>query len=133
MRDYTPHPKMYMIEKNRYHELKSFCRQYPVWKMEVANCYGLTGVKLNGIPVRGVSNPTANAAERAIALQEKIDLVDRVCKMTDEYLSEYIKLNVTRGESYDVMEIKGKAPHVSKSVFYEARTKFFWLLDKEKE
>lgn len=133
MRDYTPHSKRYIIEKNRYHELKSFCRQYHTWKSEVANCYGLSGVRFNGVPVRGISNPTANAAERAMALQDKIDLVDRVCKETDEYLCEFIKWNVTRGISYEIMERQGIAPHVSKSVFYEARMRFFWLLDKEKE
>ena len=133
MRDYTPHSKRYIIEKNRYHELKSFCRQYHTWKKKDANYQGLSGVKFNGVPVRGISNPTANAAERAMALQDKIDLVDRVCKETDEYLCEFIKWNVTRGISYEIMERQGIAPHVSKSVFYEARMRFFWLLDKEKE
>ena len=38
-----------------------------------------------------------------------------------------------RFTTYEIMERQGIAPHVSKSVFYEARMRFFWLLDKEKE
>ena len=132
MREYTPVSRQYKIEKNRYHELKSFCRQYRLWKTEVSNCYGLSGVRYNGVPSKGVSDPTSKAAERAMLLQDKIDLVERTCKEADPILWRHILINVTEGVSYDMFEVRGARPLASKTVFYEARAKFFWLLDKNK-
>lgn len=133
MREYVIRSKEYSIERNRYHELKSFCRQYRLWKVEVGNCYGLTGVRYNGVPSKGVSDPTARAAERAMALQAKIDMVEACAKKADPVIWHSILLNVTEGLSYDIMCRQGRAPLCGINQFYEARRKFFWLLDKEKE
>ena len=131
MRNY--YPSSYKIERNRYYELKSFCRQYRKWKTELGNCYGLTGIKLNGLAFKGVSNPTANAAERAMLLQDKVDMVEKTCKEADPLIWEELLLNVTEGLSYDMILARGRPIHVGKSAFYDARMRFFWLLDQKRE
>lgn len=133
MRNYVIHSKEYTIERNRYHELKSFCRQYRLWKVEAGNCYGLSGVRYNGVPSKGVSDPTARAAERAMSLQSKIDMVEKCAMNADPVNWQHILWNVTEGLSYDILCRQGRAPLCGINQFYEARRKFFWLLDKEKD
>lgn len=133
MRNYYPYSNAYKIERHRYYELKAFCRQYRQWKTELGNCYGLTGVKFNGIAFRGVSDPTARAAERAMYLQDKVDMVEESCREADPLIWKELLLNVVDGLSYEMMQKRGIQPPVSKTIFYDARMKFFWILDQKRQ
>lgn len=138
MRNYYPkRSEQWTISRERYAELRSFCLQYPRWKVELTDTAFISSPKLDGMP-RGsdVSDPTARAAERRDILLRKIELVDRCAKAPENGAwFKALILNVCNGMGYEA--IRDLYPETLKTnfkfKFFDARRAFFILLDKEKE
>jgi hypothetical protein len=136
MRDYIPKSEKYYLASYRYLELKAFCRQYRSWHEGLRACYGFKG---NGFGLNSAirpsehSDPTERAVELAEKYRNKIAMVDKAAKEADAVLAPYIILNATQGLSFDRLDSYGKRPPCGKNQFYEARQKFFWLLDQVRE
>ena len=118
----------YWIEKHRYYELKHFCLQYPIWK-EIRN--SLTGLRRNSIDFAikssDISDPTSKTVEDILYYSERIEMVEKAAKETDNVIGYYILKGVTEGLSYEVMNAKEVLP-CSKDAYYELYRKFFWIL-----
>ena len=135
MREYIPRAEKYYLQSYRYLELKAFCRQYQSWQVGLRSCYGFKANNFDSSPIKGSehSDPTERAVEMAEKYRLKIDMVELAARQADESLASYILLNVTQGLGFDSLERMGKRPPCGVNQFYEARQKFFWILDQLKE
>lgn len=131
MRDYIPKDE-YDIGKYRYKELLNYCRQYPEWKRQIADCYGLRPTTPKGSRTGGISDPTERAVEKAERVREKMKLIEQAAIAADDVLYPYIIENVSTGLSYEIMMANGKKPPCGINQFYDLRRKFFWFLDNMK-
>lgn len=124
----------YWIEKHRYYELKHFCLQYPLWK-RVYN--SIDGFSKNPSYIVSFSknysfgDPVFKSAELRMFYFERIDMVERVAKETDESLSYYILKGVTEGMSYSHLKASLNIP-CGKDTYYDLYRRFFWLLSRER-
>ena len=121
----------YWIEKHRYYELKHFCLQYPIWIDAYNSLDGLSkkpDFRLSS-KTNSVSNPTSKCVESMEYYREKIDMLKEAANRTDEVLACYILEGVTKGISYDMLQLRHSIP-CSKSMYYELYRKFFWILNK---
>jgi hypothetical protein len=124
----------YWIEKHRYYELKHFCLQYPIWKKNYIFLNGLSSKNtdlLKPVVSNDISDPTAKYAIARAYYSNRIDMLENVAKMTDQFLGEYILQGVTEGWSYDILKARLEIP-CCKDTYYELYRRFFWLLNKER-
>ena len=133
-------PKMseknkYYIDKHRYYELKHFCLQYNEWKKAYANCNesiifasNIERTSSSNLP----SDLTAKYAMKRAQYGEKIKLIERIVKETDEYLYPYILKAVTEGLSYTYLKARLEIP-CGRDMYYDRYRKFFWLLSEERD
>ena len=125
--------KEFKLEHHRMMELKHFCRQYKIWK---DYCDAIDGFpKLNfsqGEHSGKVSNPTVTAVERREEYLEKIALIDKACKLSDERLERYLLIAVTEGVSYYGLRCHF-GMQACKREYHEAYAKFFYILDKTRK
>lgn len=124
------------ISGKRYKELCGFCEQYPEWKQELANiAYPMFSHADDGMPHnpnQGTSDTTGRIAVKSAMLRNNVDLVERVAKQASTEFWQYIIKSVC----YEVpvtylISVDGLA--MSRSVFYELRRYFFYLLDQNKD
>jgi len=125
----------YYISKHRHYELKHFCLQYPYWK-ETHKTFEDASYPMSMIDSVRTSNlpgdPTAKRAMLKAYYSERIDLIERTAKATDEYLHRYILKAVTEGLSYTYLKTKLGIP-CSKDLYYDRYRRFFWLLDNSRK
>lgn len=123
----------YWISKDRYYELLHFCRQYDSWKEELKmiNENVIRPIIFENVKVKNceVADNTAKMGMKAVELDEKIRMVDKICLEADPFLNEYIWLAVTRGVSFNSLKTKYQMP-AGRNLFYDRYRKFFWLLDQ---
>ena len=77
----------YWIEKHRYYELKHFCLQYPIWKKARSALDGFSKMPINSIPISKtnlISSPTEKCAEARLFYSDRIDMVEKIAKETDD-------------------------------------------------
>ncbi len=130
----------YFVEKERYYELKHFCKQYKRWEDIVSDqnihYAGYWDSELAGGADKKaiyISKPT----EREVELREKclknIKLLD-VCAeaASNSTFAYYILLGVTQGLSYDTLKTKYDMP-CSRDYYYSRYRKFFWILDAARD
>ena len=125
----------YYINRERYYELKHFCRQYPIWKKAYASLDGLSrrpnDLKLFN-KVHQISDPTARCAEARAHYSAKIDMVEKCAKEASPVLYKYLMSYVTNGDAYSVLKMRDNIP-CCKDTFYDVARKFFWLLNKVRD
>ncbi len=125
----------YYIERERYYELKHFCRQYPIWKKAYLALDGLSrrpgDLELFSKPGQ-TSDPTVRCVEAREAYSKKMEMVEQCAREADPQLFKYIMSYVTRGDCYSVLKMRDHIP-CSKDVFYDTARKFFWLLNKVRD
>lgn len=119
----------YGISKYAYRELKNFCLQYGEKKQKLAAIRGLSAITYEDTP-RGTStgNPTQSKAERADKLEADIKLIEQTAIEADAGVYQSLIINVTNEDMpYEYLPVA-----CGRRQFYEARRKFFFLLDKYK-
>lgn len=63
---------------------------------------------------------------------ERMTLVEKAAKETDEYLWEHILKAVTEGLSYECLRARTNIP-CCKDTYYDLYRRFFWLLNKHRK
>lgn len=125
----------YYIDKHRYYELKHFCLQYGEWKKSYALC-NESIVFTSNLDRTSSSNTasdlTAKYALKRVHYGDKIKLIERIVKATDEYLYPYILKAVTEGLSYTYLKTKLEIP-CSRDMYYDRYRRFFWLLSQARD
>lgn len=125
----------YWIEKHRYYELKHFCLQYPIWKKIYSSLGGIASPSINSVRKSKVDSSNDQTSKYAIEktyYSNRMNMLERVARMTDTVLAEYILSGVTEGWSYDILKTRLEIP-CGKDKYYELYRKFFWLLDQERQ
>ena len=120
----------YWISKNRHYELKYFCLQYPEWKFGYRNADGYSEVASKSDD--GLSDRTAEHGLLRVKYIDKIQLIERIAKETDEFLSSYILRAVTEGLSFTYLKTKLSMP-CGRDMYYARYRKFFYLLSKARD
>lgn len=125
----------YWISKHRHYELKHFCLQYPLWK-KAYNIYSQQSIQSSTterIPSTNIpSDPTAKQAVNKTYYLERIDLVERVAKETDEFLHSYILRAVTEELPFTYLKTKLEIP-CGRDMYYDRYRRFFWLLSQARK
>ena len=125
----------YGITSKRYKELCGFCEQYPDWKafLETNKDTVRSGAS-DGMPyskTNSISDQSAELAIKRVAIQEKVDLIEKTAKEADPDLWEYIIKSVCYEQPFWYIRDIMRAP-ISHNSFYGKRKYFFFLLDKRK-
>lgn len=122
----------YWISKYKYYELKYFCLQYPEWK-KVYECLDDTRLPSSHIFTNGtdVNKPTEDIAIAKSLYLDKIKMVEKAAKETDELLSDYILKAVTQDLSFVYLDTVLNIP-CSRGTYYDRYRKFFWILSKKR-
>lgn len=125
----------YWIDKHRHYELKHFCLQYPTWKKKYAEFENpeMSLSMIERIPTSNLpGDPTARRAILKAMYAEKIDLIEKTARETDQYLCEYIVKAVTEELSYTYLKSRLDIP-CSRNTYYDRYRRFFWLLSNSRK
>lgn len=125
----------YWIEKHRYYELRHFCLQYKTWKEFYSKLDGFqknSGFKYDICNGGELSDPTYTAVEQREYYGERIEMLKKAAKETDEVIGDYILKAVTQNLSYEHLRARYSIP-CCKNTYYELYRKFFWLLDQARK
>lgn len=125
----------YHIDKHRHYELKHFCLQYPDWKRTYAEIDGINSIvsSFDRMPSSNLpGDPTAKKAIAKARLTERIDMIEKIAKETDECLQDYILKGVTEGLSYTYLKSRLNIP-CGRDMYYDRYRRFFWLLSKARD
>lgn len=118
----------YGISKERYLELKHFCKRYAEMRLEIVSARGLDAVSNDGLPHgNGKADPTARKADRALKLSTDVRIIEDAAREADPLNWCALLKNVTEGTAYEYQPV-----YCGRRQFYESRRKFFWILDKKK-
>ena len=123
------------ISKHRYYELKHFCLQYAEWKEALHILDGWQRIPEKLVVVdfkkKGPSNPTEKIAEARAFCSKRIELIDNVLSTVNPSLAPYVKMGVTEGLPYDILQARG-CP-CGKDMYYAEYRYFFWRLSIERQ
>lgn len=125
----------YWIEKHRYYELKHFCLQYPTWRRKYNSLISYPSSWPQPIPptkTNVISDPVTKHIDERLFYANRMDMLERVAKETDEELACYILKAITEGISYDHLRARSDIP-CCKDTYYELYRRFFWLLSEERQ
>lgn len=123
----------YWIDKHRHYELKHFCLQYPEWKRIYSESPVTPVSKLHETPAHDISgDPTEKQAISRARYLERINLIERTARDSDNELHNYILKAVTEGLSYTHFKSKFDIP-CGKDLYYDRYRRFFWLLDNSRD
>lgn len=116
-----------------YRELYHFCMQYPEWKEKIKAAQDARPQRITDTPRGGcVSSPTERAAEKVMALTEKIKLIqDTVKESAPPEAQKGLLLNVTRDVSFVTLYARHEF-YIPQHTFLDYRRKFFYNLAKKK-
>lgn len=126
--------KKYEISKHRFYELYHLCLQYQEWKDELK--YNLTtqgSSPADGMPKGNKVrfDQMEKMAIKRAELEHKCRMIEEAAEEADPVLKDYILKAVTNeGISYNYLEQKMNIP-CGKTMFYDRRRKFFWILSKK--
>lgn len=125
----------YWIEKHRYYELKHFCLQYPSWRRKYNSLIPCPSGFPKLVPpakTNAISDPVTMHIDERLFYADRMAMLERVAKETDEKLASYILKAITEGISYDHMRARTDIP-CCKDTYYDLYRRFFWLLSKERQ
>ena len=105
--------KRYGVSKNRYRELKYFCRQYGEKKKRLRDLSG-----------KGFLPADGDAAEERERLREELALLEE----TDREVSSYLLKAVTEDRSFYSLGVP-----MSSAAFYKRKQAFFGRLDEKRK
>ena len=125
----------YWIEKHRYYELKHFCLQYPTWRRKYNSLINYPSGWPQPVPPSKTNvfvDPVTKHLEERLYYSDRMEMLERVAKKTDEKLASYILKAITEGISYDHLKARTDIP-CCKDTYYELYRRFFWLLSNERQ
>ena len=109
------------ISKNRYYELRYFCRQYHEWVKEKNEMK----IFPDGDFSQNLSDPTGETATKLAVLSYKIDAVDKCIDEVAPEIGDWLKESVTNGKGYNnLVDVP-----CSKEYFYVRYKAFFSRLN----
>jgi len=123
------------IDRERFLELKHFCRQYDIWKKmyRLIDSGSLPVIDPGAIRSGDIPDPTSKAALACLYYKDRMELVERTVKDCGGDLYTYIFDGVTKGLSYEELEGKyGRVP-CSRDTYYDRYRKFFVLLHQRRK
>lgn len=115
------------ISKHRYYELKHFCYQYHEWEKRKSELKIFPGGNFR----EKVSDPTGDIAVKLAGLDYKIETVDKCLEETAPEISEWLKMCVVDGKSYNVLVSYGVP--CGKEYFYDRYRAFFSRINQTLE
>ena len=122
----------YYIDKHRYYELKHFCLQYKEWKKayEACNEAIIFASTVDRMPSGNTtSDLTAKYALKKAQYAERIKLIEKAAKESDDFLHPYILKAVTEGLSYTYLKTRLEIP-CGRDMYYDRYRRFFWILSE---
>lgn len=123
---------LYWIPRHRYRELKNWCMQYHEWEEEYSACVYLTSKIPRGEKSSNVSDPTSKMAVHMRELKKKMDLIENICKEVAPRYAMTLLVSIINGTMYDTcVTINPALP--SRSEWYKARRKFFYILSQKRD
>lgn len=125
----------YWIEKHRYYELKHFCLQYPTWRRKYNSLISYPSSWPQLVPptkTNVINDSVTKHIDERLFYANRMEMLERVAKETDEELARYILKAITEGISYDHMRARSDIP-CCKDTYYELYRRFFWLLSIERQ
>lgn len=118
----------YFISREKYYELKHFCRQYDEW---IKTLHEISPKITSGYKEYCAESSSSRPVEELVAiveaLQDKINLVDKTLFETDPNLAKWLKMTVTHGATYENLKLMHNIPY-GRDDFYNHYRKFFYLL-----
>ena len=109
--------KRYGVSKNRYRELKYFCRQYGEKKKRLRDLSG-----------KGFLPADTDAAEEKERLRAELALLEETAEETDREVSSYLLKAVTEDGSFYSLGVP-----MSSAAFYKRKQEFFRRLDEKRK
>lgn len=125
--------KKYSLSKYRFRELFYFCQQYQEWQEELKQLTDTVKcIEISDMPkAANNADQTSDLVLKRVELQNKIELVENTAEETSKELKPYIIKAVTNySVSYTYLRQRMGIP-CGKNMYYEARKKFYWLLDRK--
>lgn len=126
---------VHYIPKHRYYELKHFCLQYPEWERALDILDGWQRMPENLTVVdfkkKEPANPVEKIATARVFYSNRVKLIDDVLSTVNPSLSKYVKLGVTEGLPYEVLQARG-CP-CGRDMYYAEYRYFFWRLSIERQ
>lgn len=120
----------YWIEKHRYYELKHFCMQYRIWvdaRLHIRRFS--TGSLIKISHDKNDESILEKAMNQVLYYTERIDMVEKCAKETNEELSKALILGVSTGMTFEKIRLLTKI-NCSRDEYYENYRKFFYILNK---
>lgn len=120
----------YYITKERYLELKHFCRQYRQWGKDLAELsLALTSHDYRKPKGYVKTDPVAELVVRRQLLQSLVDMVRHAAIEAGGDYWRYILITVTEGRGYISLTMNDGL-QLPRDTYYILIRKFYWLLDK---
>lgn len=130
MKNEISEKNQYYIPKERYLELKHFCRQYPNWTDELWNLCLTKGPQIEaGRRQTEYGDPVPEIVMKVDALDRKISMVTKAATDAAPDYWGYILASVTEGKSYTYLTMRDDL-RCPRDTYYILIRKFYWLLDK---
>lgn len=123
----------YRISKEKYYELKHFCKQYDEWRRYCDTVFPRM-ISAYGVDVPGGTSerPIEEACLKLEKYKEYMSLVDlNLIDAAGPIIAKYLKLTVTQGYSYDALAAAERIP-CGRELYYKYYREFFYLLAKER-
>lgn len=123
----------FYIPKERYLELKHFCRQYKSWGAQLFQAGQISPHSAHYIwysrDYSKHADPVPEAAIKQLEIQDKIDMITNAAKEAGGDYWRYILITVTEGRGYISLTMNDGLK-LSRDNYYILIRKFYWLLDK---
>ena len=121
----------YYIPKEDYLTAIHYSLRYPLWLAELNDAEDTsTAIRydLDKVQTSPSANTVFNAAEKSIALREKIELIDGLIAMCAEGMEHFLRLGVCYGLTFDQLKIKGLP--CEKDMYYRIRRRYYYELSR---
>lgn len=123
----------YYIEKERYLELKYFCKQYKSWIRNRAELYYSmnTASIIKQKDINNISDTTTFKVVNLENLTEYIKIIEDTVYETDPIIGTYILKGIIDDVGYDCINAYNKIP-CGRNKYYELYRRFFWILSSKR-
>lgn len=118
--------------KERFLELKHFCRQYNYWKKMLPELTSLEQSHVevvNRHPEGDYSDPVARCAAKREQYLHNIEIIEKAAKEAAGDLDKYLLVGVTRGQKYDELKARLDIP-CSADKYYKLYRRFLRILSE---